>query len=83
MVKKIPSDGTKHALFFLLRAPTHYHFTFNSQFLLELNQKVCLSKTVCGIFHFQFRFVFIKVYIFCSTKFMDSLTLKRHNPFKN
>ena len=26
--------------------------------------KVWLSKTVCGIFHFWFRFVFIKVYIF-------------------
>ena len=26
--------------------------------------KVRLSKTVCGIFHFRFPFVFIKVYIF-------------------
>ena len=26
--------------------------------------QVRLSKTVCGILHFRFRFVFIKVYIF-------------------
>ena len=29
--------------------------------LHELKHKVCLSKSVCGIFHFQFRYVFIKV----------------------
>ena len=36
MLKKFPSDkinGTKSALFFLLRAPTHYSFTFNLLFL--------------------------------------------------
>ena len=49
---------------FLLRARTHYSFTFNFRFLYELKHKVCLSKTVCGIFHIWFRFVFIKVYIF-------------------
>ena len=67
MLKKIPSDkinGTKNALFFLSRAPTHHSFTFNLQFLYELKHKVRLSKTLCGIFHFRFRFVFIKVYIF-------------------
>ena len=67
MLKKIPSDkinGTKNALFFLSRAPTHHSFTFNLRFLYELKHKVRLSKTVCGIFHFRFRFVFIKVYIF-------------------
>ena len=50
--------------FFRLQAPTHQSFTFNLRFLYELKQKVCLSKTVCGISHFRFRFVFIKVYIF-------------------
>ena len=67
MLKKFPSDkinGTKNALFFLSRAPTHHSFTFNLRFLYELKHKVRLSKTVCGIFHFRFRFVFIKVYIF-------------------
>ena len=32
MLKKFSSDkadGTKNALFFLSRAPTHHHFTFN------------------------------------------------------
>ena len=67
MLKKFPSDkinGTKNALFFLSRAPTHHSFTFNLQFLYELKHKVRFCKTVCGIFQFWFRFVFIKVYIF-------------------
>ena len=67
MLKKFPLDkinGTKNAPFFLSRAPTHYSYTFNLRFLYELKHKVCLSKTVCGIFHFRFHFVFIKVYIF-------------------
>ena len=41
-----------------------YSFTLNMRFLYELKRKFRLSKTVCGIFHFRFRFVFIKVYIF-------------------
>ena len=67
MLKKFPSDkinGTKNALFFLSRAPTHHSFTFNLRFLYEPKRKLCLSKTVRRIFHFRFRFVFIKVYIF-------------------
>ena len=67
MSKKLPLDkinGTKNALFFLSQVPTKNGFTFNLRFLYELKHKVCLSKTVCGIFHFRFRFVFIKVYIF-------------------
>ena len=86
MLKKIPSDkinGTKNALFFLSRAPTHHSFTFNLQILYGLKHKVRFSKTVCGIFHFRLRFVFIKSLYFCSTKCMDSFTLKRHNPFQN
>ena len=42
----------------------HHSFTFNSWFSYELKHKVRLSKIVCGIFHFRFRFVFIKVCIF-------------------
>ena len=67
MLKKFPSgkiNGTKNVLFFLSRAPTHHSFTFNLQFLYELKHKVRLSKTVYGIFHFRFCFVFIKVHIF-------------------
>ena len=66
MLKKIPSDkinGTKNALFFS-RAPTYHAFTFNLLFLYELIHKVPLSKTMCGIFHFRFCFIFIKIYIF-------------------
>ena len=71
MLKKFPSDKinvTKNALFFLSRTPTRHSFTFNSQFLYELKHKVHLSKTVCGILHFQFRLVIIKVYIFVQQK---------------
>ena len=67
MLKKFPLDKisvTKNAHFFLSRAPTHHYLTFNLRFLYELKHKVWLSKTVCGIFHSQFHFVFIKVYIF-------------------
>ena len=56
-------NGTKNPLFFLLRAPTHHSFTFNLGFLYELKRKICLSKTVFGIFHFRFRFVLINFYI--------------------
>ena len=67
MFKKFPLgkiNGRKNALFFLLRAPAHHSFTFNLRFLYELKHKFRLSKTVCGIFHFRFRFVFIEFYIF-------------------
>ena len=67
MLKKFPSErvnGTKNTLFFLSRAPTHHSFTLKLRFLYELRHKVRLSKTVCGIFHFRFRFVLIKVYVF-------------------
>ena len=37
---------------------------FNLQFLYKLNHMVHLSKIVCGIFHFWFCLVLIKVYIF-------------------
>ena len=43
---------------------------------------VHLSKTVCGIFHFRIRLVFIKLCIFVQ-KDMNSWTLKRHNSFQN
>ena len=67
MLRKFPSDkisDAKNALFFLLRAPIHHSFTFNLRILYQLKYKVRLSKTVCGIFHFRFRFVSINAYIF-------------------
>ena len=48
----------KNALF--LWAPTHHSFTFNLRFIYELKHKVPLSKTVCWIYHFWFRLVFVK-----------------------
>ena len=83
-VKKFPPDkinGTKNAFFFLLQVPAYHSFNFNLRFLHELKHKVRFSKTVYGNFHFQFRFVFIKVYIFVQQNSMDSFTLKRHNFF--
>ena len=67
ILKKCSSDkinGTKNALFFPSRAPTHHNFIFNLWFLYELKRKDRLFNSVGGIFHFRFRFVFIKVYIF-------------------
>ena len=67
MLKKIileKMNCTEKALFLLLRAPTHHSFTFNLWFLYFLTHKAGLSQTVCGIFHFRFRFIFFKVYIF-------------------
>ena len=67
MLKKSPSNkinGTKYGLLFLYRAPTLPSVNFNFLFLYELKHNVCLSKIVCWIFHFRFRFVFIKVYNF-------------------
>ena len=46
MLKKIPSDkinGSKNALYFLSRDPTHHSFTFNLQFLYELKRIVWLD----------------------------------------
>ena len=85
MLKKFPSDkinGAKYALFILSRVPAHQSFAFDLRFLYDMKHKVRLSKTVCGIFHFQSRFVFMSLY-FCLTKCMDSLTLKRHDSFQN
>ena len=85
MLKKFPSDRinvTKNALFFLSRAPTHHSFTFNSQFLYKLTRKFHFFKAVRGTFHLRFCFIFIK-FMVCSTKIMDSLTLKRHHSFQN
>ena len=50
--------------FFSFASPTHHGFILNLQFLLELKHKVRLSKNLFGIFHFRFRFILIKVYIF-------------------
>ena len=47
---------------------THHSFTFYSGFLYELKRNVHLSKNVYGIFHFQFCFGFIRVYIFVQQK---------------
>ena len=70
MLKKLPLNkisGTKNALFFLSRGPTHHSFTFNFRILYQLKHKVGLSKTVHRIFHFRFRFFFIK-FIFLFNK---------------
>ena len=64
MLKQFPSDkgnGKKCPLFSFASSNSK---TFNLRFLYELKRKVRLSKMVCGIFHFRFRFAFIKVYIF-------------------
>ena len=85
MLKKFPLDkiiGTKNALFFLSRAPTHRSFTFNFLLLYGLKYKVRHSKTVRGIFHFRFCFVFIKVYIFVQENAWTLSLINVTIPFK-
>ena len=48
----------------------------------HFEKKLCLSYGKCGIFHFRFHYVFIKVYFFLQQKSGDHLTLKRHNSFQ-
>ena len=66
MSKKFPSDkinGTKAPSYFF-RELQLISFTFNLRFLYELKHKIRLSKTVCSIFYFRFRFIFTEVCIF-------------------
>ena len=85
MLKKFPSEkinGTNNTFFFLSRAQNHNSFTFNLRFLYELKHKIRLSKTVCGVFNFWFRLVFIEVYIIAQ---QNAWTLGLYNviaPFK-
>ena len=74
ILKNIPSEkinSTKNAPFFSFTSSNSSQFYLNLWFLHELKHKVLLSKTLCGIFHFWFRFVLIKVYIFTILKFND------------
>ena len=68
-----------YSIHYTLRKSTNVEKT---RFLHELKYKFRLYKSKCGIFNFRFRFVLLK-FIFCSTKSMDSLTLKRHDSFQN
>ena len=79
MLKEFSSDkisGTKNALFFISRAPTHHSFTFNLRFFYELKQKVRLSENARGIFHFRLCFVFIEIYIFLFNKMRELFDFK-------
>ena len=75
-------NSTKTALFFLSRAPNHHNFTFNSQFLYKLKHMVHHFKTVRVIFHFRFRLLFIKFYIFVQQKAWTLWLPKVVIPFK-
>ena len=57
-------NSTKKCPLFSFANSNLPHFNFNFRFLYELKHEFCLSKTEFGIFHFRFRFVLIKVYIF-------------------
>ena len=66
-LKKIPlgqNKRDKRCPLFSFASSKSSQFYSDLRFLDELKHKVCPSKTVCGIFDFQFRFGFIKVYIF-------------------
>ena len=63
MLQKFPSNKIN-----VSQAPTQHNFTFNLRFLYELQHTVCLSKSMCWIFRFRNRFVFIKAYAFVQQK---------------
>ena len=65
---------------FFIRKLQLISLAFDLRFLHELKHKTHLSKTVCGIFHFLFRFVFIELYIFIQ---QNAWTLKLSNLFQN
>ena len=57
-------------------------FYFILQFSYEMKHMVCFSKPMREIFHFQFRFIFVKVYFFVQ---QITSTLRHQNfitPFK-
>ena len=60
---KIPSDKITFS-FVSSNSNSANSFTFNLRFIYELKPKVLLYKIMCGIFHFRFCFIFIKVYSF-------------------
>ena len=68
------------ALYALLLAPAHHIFSFNLRFLHEMKQNFCLAESVKGFSIFDS--VLLLLYL-CSTKSMDSLSLKCHNAFQN
>ena len=55
---------TKCLLFSFASSNSSQFYFSNLRFLYELKHKVRLSKIMCGIFFFQFRLIFIKVFIF-------------------
>ena len=59
MLQKFPLDKIS-----LQNMPSLFHEPKNLWFLYELKHKVRLSKTVCGLFHFRFRLVFVNFFIF-------------------
>ena len=70
MLKNFPSDkinDTKNTLsFFFRELQLITVLLLICDSYMSWSTKVRPSKTVCGIFRFSFRFVFIKVYIFVS-----------------
>ena len=59
--KKSPLDKTN---FTKIESSNSSQFFLNSRFLYELKHKIRFSKSMCGIFHYPFHLVFVKVYIF-------------------
>ena len=83
MLRKFPSgkiNGAKNALFFLSLAPTHRNLTFNLR-CSRCWSTMFVSLKLCVGFSILDSDFFLK-FIFCLTKFMDSLTLNIKNPFK-
>ena len=71
MLKKFSSDkadGTKNALFFLSRAPTHHCFTFNFDSYMSRNTRFVSLKLCVWDFAFSITFRFLLKFIFLFNK---------------
>ena len=79
MLKKSPSgkiNGTKDALFFLSRAPTHHRFTFNLRFLHELKHTRSVSLKLCVEFPMFDSVSFLLKFIFLFSKIHGLFDIK-------
>ena len=85
MLKKSPSDNKnlekKNSTRFSLGSSNSSVLLLIHNFLHKLKHRVCFSNRECGIFHFWFCFVFIKIYTFVQQNAW-TLWLQNIVPFK-
>ena len=84
ILKKFPSNkvnSTKNVLYFLSWGPSQQVLLLICHWCMNW-RTTFVSLKLRHIFHFRFRLVFI-IKLFFSAKYIDFLTLKRHNSFQS